>query len=272
MKINFSQEEFYNMGFTDDMLDEYDEWPPRDSTQVKISKEKKKKCEVVKLPITSSENNMKNKKCDYKTLAIMTLYSNFNQDEDHRYIYKNDIILNKDEIETLSKNKIDTIMRNVKKLCKLESKVVEAKNTDNGIVYLINYGEENNDEYGYKTYRKYVTIEEEILRYLTDTGSSNLIKTYILLKYRCLDENLKPKETKLTRMDIADNIGLSIKSDNNLKTIGNILTSLAASNLITVHKEYVTEIDESGKERVKCLNYYKVVSYEEWIKWKNKKI
>ena len=272
MKINFSQEEFYNMGFTDDMLDGYDEWPPRDSTQVKISKEKKKKCEVVKLPITSSENNMKNKKCDYKTLAIMTLYSNFNQDEDHRYIYKNDIILNKDEIETLSKNKIDTIMRNVKKLCKLESKVVEAKNTDNGIVYLINYGEENNDEYGYKTYRKYVTIEEEILRYLTDTGSSNLIKTYILLKYRCLDENLKPKETKLTRMDIADNIGLSIKSDNNLKTIGNILTSLAASNLITVHKEYVTEIDESGKEKVKCLNYYKVVSYEEWIKWKNKKI
>ena len=162
MKINFSQEEFYNMGFTDDMLDGYDEWPPRDSTQVKISKEKKKKCEVVKLPITSSENNMKNKKCDYKTLAIMTLYSNFNQDEDHRYIYKNDIILNKDEIETLSKNKIDTIMRNVKKLCKLESKVVEAKNTDNGIVYLINYGEENNDEYGYKTYRKYVTIEEEM--------------------------------------------------------------------------------------------------------------
>ena len=63
-----------------------------------------------------------------------------------------------------------------------------------------------------------------------------------------------------------------IKSDNNLKTIGNILTSLAASNLITVHKEYVTEIDESGKERVKCLNYYKVVSYKEWIKWKNKKI
>ena len=32
---------------------------------------------VVMLPMSSKKCNMQNKKCDYKTLAIMTLYSNF---------------------------------------------------------------------------------------------------------------------------------------------------------------------------------------------------
>ena len=35
------------------------------------------KDKVVMLPMSSKKCNMQNKKCDYKTLAIMTLYSNF---------------------------------------------------------------------------------------------------------------------------------------------------------------------------------------------------
>ena len=56
---------------------------------------------VVMLPMSSKKCNMQNKKCDYKTLAIMTLYSNFTpiemQDEKgvyetYRFLYKNKII------------------------------------------------------------------------------------------------------------------------------------------------------------------------------------
>ena len=225
------------------------------STKVKSKDE----CNVIKFPMSSSEVNMKNKKCDYKTLAIMTYYSNYNSydKEDHRYVYKNDILLNKDEIEGWSKNKIDTVCRNIKKLCKLENNIIEAKNTDNGIVYLINYKDENN--------RKFVTIEDEILKLLLDGCSSNVIKTYIFIKYRC--EFNGNKETKLTRKDIVDNVGLSIKSEKNLDKVKRWIYILKGANLIKVNSKYEVEVDElSGNEIVKKFNYYQIVEYEDWIK------
>ena len=223
------------------------------------------KCKVIKFPMSSDEVNMKNKKCDYKTLAIMTLHSNHTPSENHRYVYKKDILLNKEEIESLSKNQIDTICRNIKKLCKLESKIVEAKSTENGIVYLINYATEYIDEYGGISYRKFVPIEEDILKFLIDTSSSNAIKTYIYLKYRCVDKDYNSKETKITRMEIANNIGLSVKSDNNLKTVMNIVKSLENNKLIKTSRRYVTEVSPNGNEVVKCYKFFKVNEYDEWL-------
>ena len=167
----------------------------------------------------------------------------------------------KEEIESLSKNQIDTICRNIKKLCKLESKIVEAKSTENGIVYLINYATEYIDEYGGISYRKFVPIEEDILKFLIDTSSSNAIKTYIYLKYRCADKDYNSKETKITRMEIANNIGLSVKSDNNLKTVRNIVKSLENNKLIKTSKRYVTEVSSNGNEVVKCYKFFKVKIY-----------
>lgn len=213
---------------------------------------------IIRFPISSSEVNMKDKKCDYKTLAIMTLYSSKNKYEDHRYIYKNHILLNKDEIESLSKNKINTVCRNIKKLCKLSNGLIEAKNTENGIVYLINYKDENN--------RKYVIIEEKILRLLLDGCSSNTIKTYILLKYRCATG-----ETKITRADIAGNIGLSVNSESNLTTITNIILILERLNLIKVKKQYeVTLKDDGITEQVAQYNFFKLTDYDKWIEWYEK--
>lgn len=226
---------------------------------------KEKKCEIIKFPMSSDEVNMKNKKCDYKTLAIMTLHSNHTPSENHRYVYKKDILLNKEEIESLSKNQIDTICRNIKKLCKLESKIVEAKSTENGIVYLINYATEHTNKYGEVSYRKFVPIEEDILKFLIDTSSSNAIKTYIYLKYRCADKDYNSKETKITRMEIANNIGLSVKSDNNLKTVKNIVKSLENNKLIKTSKRYITEVSPNGNEVVKCYKFFKVNDYDEWI-------
>ena len=72
---------------------------------------------------------MKDKKVNYKLLGLLTLLSKHNEGENHRYIYHKDILLNKDIFETLSKNKMDTIIRNIKKLTKIEGDLVVAKTT-----------------------------------------------------------------------------------------------------------------------------------------------
>lgn len=259
MSIYASEQEQAELEFLEDDEQDY-LYENKDKTTKAKNKEE---CKVIKFPMSSSEINMKNKKCDYKTLAIMTYYSNYNNynKENHRYVYKNDILLNKDEIEGWSKNKIETVCRNIKKLCKLENNIIEAKNTDNGIVYLINYKDEND--------RKFVTIEDEILKLLLDGCSSNVIKAYIFIKYRC--EYNGNKETKLTRKDIINNVGLSIKSENNLDKVKRWVYILKGINLIKVKCKYEVEIDElSGDEIVKKFNYYEVVKYEDWIKKYNK--
>ena len=110
--------------------------------------EEEKGCQIVKLPINSSKQNMQNKKCDYKTLAIMTLYSYMTPNEItleqgyeelYRFAYRNKIEKDMDEIEELSNNKRDTIIRNIKKLTKLNSGLITAVNSPKGIIYYINY-------------------------------------------------------------------------------------------------------------------------------------
>jgi len=70
---------------------------------------------IIKFPVSTDEKNMKNKKCDYKTYCLMTLLSKYTEGENHRYLYEDDIILNKNNVEELSKTKVDTIKRNMKK-------------------------------------------------------------------------------------------------------------------------------------------------------------
>ena len=94
---------------------------------------------IIKFPISTAEENIQDKKCDYKLLSALTLLSKYNNGEDHRYIYKDDIILNKNKIESLSKRKINTVIKNVRKLSKLEGNAVVAKSVDGKIVYIINY-------------------------------------------------------------------------------------------------------------------------------------
>ena len=58
----------------------------------------KKKNKEYNVPMNSSKENMKNRNCDYKTLAIMSLYSKFTPiekqiedgvDEQYIYLYRN---------------------------------------------------------------------------------------------------------------------------------------------------------------------------------------
>ena len=214
---------------------------------------------VVMLPMSSKKCNMQNKKCDYKTLAIMTLYSNFTpiemQDEKgvyetYRFLYKNKIIKFTKEIEEISNNKINTIIKNMRKLSNLDGDLVIANVNEAGeIYYIINYADEKE--------RKYVTIEDDILRMLINACSSHAIKIYILLKYICGD-----KEKKMTREFIAKQIGLS--SSKGVDIVSDCTSVLASSGFINKRKEY-----NYGND-VKCDVYYSVNSHDKWLEIKNR--
>lgn len=213
----------------------------------------KKESKVINFPLSSSKDNMQNKKCDYKTLAIMTLYSNMTPIEEqdktgvyerYRFLYRNRIIKFTEEIETLSNNKIKTVLNNIKKISDLENNtLVNAATTKDGkIYYIINY----EDDKG----RKFVTIPDDMLRYLINVFNSDGIKIYILLKYLCAKG-----EKRITREYIADQIGLK-KSKKVLERISDITHALECCGFIKKRYEYINE--------VKCFIYYNVNTYEQW--------
>ena len=212
------------------------------------------------LPLNSEKENMQNKKCDYKTLAIMTLYSKMTpkeqqekeeHEENYRYVYKNNIIEFTDEVEELSKNKIDTVIKNMRKLSKLEGNLVTAvKNQDGEICYVINYASDLD--------REYVTIEEDMLKFLINTGNGNVIKTYVLLKYMCANG-----EKKITRGYIAQQIGLNTNSHKNLQVVSDITESLANNGFIRKRRAFSNKVKEDV--------YYSVNSHDEWLRIKEER-
>lgn len=212
-------------------------------------------------PISTDQKNIKNKKCDYKTLAIMTLYSNRVPDEiqeqnaiyeTSRFIYKNQIIKFTDEIEELSGNKVKTICDNMRKLSKLENNLVVACTTkDEEIYYIINY----EDNLG----RKYATIHEKMLRKLINSTNSNVIKLYLVIKYMCEYELKKNgnKEKRITNSYLAEQIGLSSKNHRSINAITDMTDTL--DQLGYIKKSYV-KTNKGFKTNV----YYSVYNYEEW--------
>lgn len=217
------------------------------------------KKEDYSFPISTYEQYLKN--IDYVTYGIITYFSNRTiADEEgndsgelFRWVYKNRLIEKQEEIEKLSKNKFNTVMRNVRKLAKMDNNLIVAKNSDNGIIYYINYYHMPNG--------KFVTIHHEILRFLLNAYSNNAIKTYVFLKYRCLKG-----KTRVSREEIAEAIGLSPDSRNNLTSISDITVSLS-DKLIKKTYEYITEInEETGNEQVKRYCYYEIIKEEDVLK------
>ena len=142
---------------------------------------------------------IKDKKMDYETLGLITLYSNYKSEtvceeeglsisdvEYHRYIYEkgsNSINSNMKNMEKISKNKRRNIKRNIKKLTECNNRVVEVCSDINGnIYYKINPYANSNEGMG-----KFVVINNKMLEYLIHTGNSNMIKTYCMIKRRISD-------------------------------------------------------------------------------------
>ena len=208
----------------------------------------KKDAKVVNFPMSTQKCHMKDKKCDYKTLAIMTLYSNMTPMKDqhesrtyepYRYVYKNKIIKFTDEIEG--------------------GLVTATKNHNEEIIYYIRYENERG--------REYVSIPEDMLRRLVWIGNGNLIKVYLLIKYLCEDEKRRfnHDEKKITNKYICDEIGLSSSSKNNLQGITEITNTLEECDFIK--KRYV----KSSETGIKTNIFYSLISYDEWMDKKRKR-
>lgn len=224
----------------------------------------KKNGKPILLPINSEKKNVGNKKVNKLNESILIFCSNY-QDlheveeydgfDNDRYIYENKIIKNKELIEGYSKTKINTFIRNVRKLAKVESGIISIEQHKGENVYRINKGE------------KYVLIERKILEVLIDSCSNQLIKTYIFLHWR-----VGEKGGIVSRKEIATNIGYSANTgERQLKEIvKNIDTTLVKLGLI--RRQTITlDSMENGNEYNKAT-YYEVVPYEEWIQfWNNGK-
>ena len=249
-------EEAYNS--MNESLNEITESISNDDDVICVEIQKKDENCVLRYPISSDEKYMKDKKLNYKLLGMLTLLSKHNPNENHRYIYHKDVLLNKDMFETLSKNKMDTIIRNIKKLTKIEGDLVVAKTTEQGIVYEINFMNEDG--------RKYVLIEEDILKKLMTFTNNHTLKIYILLKYRCGIEG-----KIITRSDICYNIGLSPQSHKNLEIITEVLKGLEQIKLINIQEVYDKIFDkEAEKEQIRKLLKINVNQYEVWKEFDSK--
>lgn len=191
-----------------------------------------------------------NKKVDYKVLMLMTLLSNVQlhkdaldtgNEERWRYLYRNKLKKYKDLVESLSQTKLNTILRTIKKMEKLDCKVIAVRKTEgNEIVYDINYGT-----------REFVTIDTKIMEALIHSFNSNVIKIYVLLKYMCRD-----RKKKITQEWLLKQIGLSSDSKNNRQMLSDITTELHCGGYI--NKETISV------EGNKIINYYEVNSLDKW--------
>lgn len=204
-----------------------------------------------KLPITSSKICLTDKGVNYKILMLMTLLSNVQlykdildtgNEETWRYLYRNKLKECKDLVESLSQTKLNTVLRTIKKMEKLDCNVIAIRKTENNeIVYDINYGT-----------REYVTIETKIMKALINSFNSNSIKIYVILKYMC-----RNGKRRITQEWLLNQIGLTSYSKNNRQMISDITTELHCGGYI--NKETISI------EGNKIINYYEVNSFDEWI-------
>lgn len=212
---------------------------------------------------------LKNKNYNAKEYGALMTISNRSPFEGHRYLYKNKF--NTSELAKDLGIGRTTLERNIKKLEKLDCNILSIENTrENGVVYKLDYGAFN--EATENTY-KYVTIYQPMLKTLVCTFNNNAIKLYCLLNYMTTETEFKAMDNKW----LAEQIGLSPKSKNNLDTITEIVSQLELCGFIETEKRNIFRWDEKkGKEVPQISKFYRLRTLEQWQsiqnKVKNKKI
>ena len=194
----------------------------------------------------------KNYKFPYNTYALLVSISTFDKDNKYVYIPKKELWgrINKmlaylqQEYPGAKLPTKDSIKKNIA-LLKKEYDVVTLEHHGQELVYKIKMN--MNDLYFTRVYHK------QIEQLLTCTNR-NTLKVFIILKY-----TLKEGEYKqVTRDYIANKLGISTKSDSELKKIGLILDTLCQMGFITMKEEY-------SRENIKTKHYYKINTYEEYM-------
>ena len=214
---------------------------------------------INRFPISSEQDYMKDKKVNFLNYCILVYFSNFQNENEvkkfegvydtHRYIYEDKILKNKEEIECYSKTKIQTFIRNAKKLANLSNgEMISVEKTNEGkIVYSI------------KKTNKYILIEEKLLRVLINFCSTNAIKTYVFLKWKCRKQGFI-----IRRREICENIGMSSTGQRQLQEITDITKGLQKLGLIS--RKTTTGISIDGEDYNRST-YYELIPFDKWEKY-----
>lgn len=201
---------------------------------------------------------LNNKQYLAKEYGALITISNFNYklSEKHRYVYKN-----KFNIEELAKDLgigRTTLIRNIKKLHKCGAKVLNIMNTQEGICYTLDYAKLNKQG---NDLNKYVRIPQCMLKTLVCAFNTNAIKVYCLFKYMCSETDFKNMDNKW----IAEQVGLSSNSKNNLDTITEITKQLELCGFIENRKTNIFKFDKNKCREVPQLKKsYRIRTLEEW--------
>lgn len=224
------------------------------------------------VPINTEPNVIGDRDMNYKILALISLYSkykgervcdlmeyDYSEIENHRYIYQDYIIENKEELEKESRNSIKTIRRNIKKLIECDNKVIQVCRDKNGkVFYKINPYFNPNDK---SSMGNFVTIDSDILRYLINTTNSDVIKVYCIFKWLLWDNKNKTYISKrVDRYWLCKQLGLNENYEKNLQKVTDILKSLQRNKLLKRRKENILDVD--GK--YKTVYFYQMCTYDEW--------
>lgn len=175
--------------------------------------------------IPTSKEILSDKGVDYRVYSSLQAKSKRSIDEKHRYIKVKDLKM-KPWAEELSIEGISITRQTLRtKLNYLvKAKIVERKKVGEEQYYIL----PDNFEF-------YLLIDNRLLRFMTNTMSSNAIKVYFL--YRSYTKYYG--ECKLTQKQILESIGLSTKADNNDVMISDINKLLSKLGLIYIYKEYM---------------------------------
>ena len=186
-----------------------------------------------------------NKKIDFKIIVAMILRSNANIDKD-TYRYLDASKFNKDEV-CRECNISRKVLNNKIKYLK-EIGIISTKNSNRGLVYIINYS---------KCSRYYVTIPHKFLKTLYDTLDSDTLKVYIILLVQCKYLNNK---RPMSNAYICSQLGYSINATNNLGKIGQCTSKLHDLGFIKKRKELIYKQNKDGKSIIQSTNTYYTIN------------
>ena len=141
-----------------------------------------------------------------------------------------------------------TVKRHVEKLINNKIPLIKVENYEGKVYYKLLNSIDN---------KWYVRIPYEKVRELVISTNSNMMKLYAIMCYATNETEYKP----ITRSWLAEKMGLSTISDNNLKTIGIMLTSLCNLGFLECLEE--VSISPDGNE-YKTIHKYRITTLNEY--------
>ena len=217
----------------------------------------------IEFPLPTHKEVLEDKKFPYNTFAALMVNSKFDSKANNFYKnYRNYLYTNRmgDVMEFLNKleeakgtkltNK-RTIERHIKTILDCGLDLMDIVNTPQGVAYKIKSSVDN---------KYYVKIPYTQIKELLVSTNKNMLKLFAFMKYMCNEETFKP----ITREFIAEHIGLSPNSRNNIQTISTMTTSLAKLGFIEIRQINKLELNKKGQRVFKTINSYRLRSLEEY--------